>query len=208
MKTLLFLACLLAVSAFTVVHVDADVAKPKPPDQQSKVVMGRRLEIVPDQKVWQARLQISQSDFQELRAALNGETGSNTTIAASFGSNGSLLGSVALSRPRTIVAGVLLFLSVSFAGIWLARRSSATRMRKATAAGVVVVAVLGVASIITRGNAGPPPGYLNWKELPKNFSQGRATTGQMMIEVVPDNPDNPPPIRLLLPMKPKDGPAE
>jgi len=198
MKTLLSFACLLALSAFTTVSVVADVAKPKPPEQQSRVVMNRHLEIVPDAKVWQARLQISQSDFQELRAALNGETGSNTTIAAN----------IARSSTRTIVAGVLLFLSVSFAGVWLARRSSATRARKAIAAGVVVFAVLGVAAVITRGNAGPPPGYLNWRELPKNFSQGRATSGSLAIEVVPDNPNNPPGIKLLLPTKPKDGPAE
>ncbi|HEY3579145.1 MAG TPA: hypothetical protein VGK82_01335 [Pyrinomonadaceae bacterium] len=197
MKTLLFLACLLVLSAFAVASVSADIAKPpKPPE--TKVVMGRRLEIVPDAKFWQARLQISQSDFQELRAAVNGTTGSNTTIAAN----------IAQSSTRTIVAGVLLFLSVSFAGVWLARRSSATRARKAIAAGVIVVAVLGVAAIITRGNAGPPPGYLSWKDLGKNMQQGKATAGQMMIEVVPDNADNPPPIRLLLPTKPKDGPAE
>jgi len=197
MKTLFSFACLLALSAFAAVSVVADVAKPKPPEQQPRVVMGRRLEIVPDQKVWQARLQISQSDFQELRAALNGETGSNTTIAAN----------IARSSTRTIIAGVLLFLSVSFAGVWFARRSSATRARKAIAASIVAVAMLGVAAIMTRGNAGPPPGYLNWKELPKNFQQGKATAGQMMIEVVPDNPDTPS-IRLLLPTKPKDGPAD
>jgi len=73
MKTMLFLACLLALSAFAVVSVNADIAKPpKPPE--TKVVLGRRLEIVPDAKVWQERLQISQSDFQELRAAVNGGT--------------------------------------------------------------------------------------------------------------------------------------
>ena len=199
MKTLLSLACLLVLSALAVVSVNADIAKPpKPAEQQSKVVMGRRLEIVPDAKAWQARLQISQSDFQELRAAVNGETGSNTTIAAN----------IVRSSTRTILAGVLLFLSVSFAGVWLARRSSATRARKAIAAGLVIVAVLGVAAIITRGNAGPPPGYLSWKDLGKNIQQGKPTAGQMMIEIVPDNANNPPPIRLLLPTKPKDGPAE
>jgi len=197
MKTLLFLACLLALSAFAVVSVSADIAKPPKP-VEPKVVLGRRLEIVPDAKVWQARLQISQSDFQELRAAVNGGTGSNTTIAAN----------IAQSSTRTIVAGVLLFLSVSFAGVWVARRSSATRARKAIAAGVVVMAVLGIAAVMTRGNAGPPPGYLSWQNLGKNMQQGKATAGQMMIEVVPDNADNPPPIRLLLPTKPKDGPAE
>lgn len=198
MKTFVSLACLLVLSVFAALTVNADVAKPKPPEQQSKVVLNRQLEIVPDKRVWQARLQISQSDFQELRAALSGETGSNTTIAAN----------ISQSSTRTIIAGVLLFLSVSFAGVWLARRSSATRARKAIAAVVVVFAVLGVAAIMTRGNAGPPPGYLNWRELPKNFSQGRATSGSLAIEVVPDNPNSPPGIKLLLPAKPKDGPAE
>jgi len=196
MKTLLFLACLLVLSAVAAVSVSADIAKPPKPSE-SKVLLGRRLEIVPDQKVWQARLQISQSDFQELRAAVNGASGSNTTLAAN----------IAQSSTRTIVAGVLLFLSVSFAGVWFARRSAASRTRKAIAASIVVAAVLGVAAVITRGNAGPPPGYLSWKDLGKNFSQGRATAGQMLIEVVPDNPDSPS-IKLLLPTKPKDGPAE
>ena len=198
MKTLLLFACVLTLSAFTAVSVNADVARPKTPQPQSRVVMNRQLEIVPDAKAWQARLQISQSDFQELRAAVNGETGANTTIAAN----------IARSSTRTIVAGVLLFLSVSFAGVWFARRSSASRASKAIAAGIVVFAVLGVAAIITRGNAGPPPGYLNWRELPKNFSQGRTTSGSMAIEIVPDNPNSPPGIKLILPTKPKDGPAD
>lgn len=198
MKTLLSFACLLALSAVAAVSAPADIPKPKAPEQQSKVVLNRQLEIVPDRKVWQARLQISQSDFQELRAALNGATGSNTTMAAN----------IAQSSTRTIVAGVLLFLSVSCAGVWLARRSSAIRARKAIAAGVIVFAVLGIAAIITRGNAGPPPGYLNWRELPKNFSQGKGTSGSLSIEIVPDNPNSPPGIKLLLPAKPKDGPGE
>ncbi|HXQ74368.1 MAG TPA: hypothetical protein VN844_27935 [Pyrinomonadaceae bacterium] len=197
MKTLASLACLLFLVILPTQTAVADIAKPKTPDQQSKILLVRRLEIAPEQKVDQARLLISQSDLQELRAALNGETGSNTTIAAN----------IAQSPTRTIVAGTLLFLSISFAGVWLARRSSATRGHKAIAAGIMVLAVLGVAAIITRGNAGPPPGYLSWKDLSKNFSQGRATSGRLLIEVVPDNPDSPG-IKLLLPTKPKDGPAE
>jgi hypothetical protein len=194
MKTFLSFACLLVLTSLSTPIVRADIAKPKTPEQQSKVVLNRQLEIVPDAKVWQARLQISQSDFQELRAAVNGATGSNTSIAAN----------IAHSSTRTIIAGVLLFLSVSFGGVWIARRSSATRARKAIAASIVVFAVLGVAAIITRGNAGPPPGYLNWRDLPKNFSQGRSTSGSLAIEVVPDNPNSPPGIKLLLPKKPKE----
>lgn len=198
MKTLASLACLLFLAILPTQTVLADIAKPKTPEQQqSKIVLVRRLDIVPEPKFDQARLQITQSDLQELRAALNGETGSNTAIAAN----------IAQSPTRTIVAGTLLFLSISFAGVWLARRSSANRGRKAIAAGIMVLAVLGVAAIITRGNAGPPPGFLSWKDLPKNFSQGRPTSGRLLIEVVPDSQGSQG-IKLVLPTKPKDGPAE
>jgi hypothetical protein len=170
----------------------ADVPKPKPPAQPSKIVLRRTLEIVPDGRVFQARLQLSQSDLQELRAAMD-TAGGNTGVAAS----------IAQSPVRTIVAGLLLFLSVSFAGVWLARASSAGRARKAVAAGILVVAVLGAAAIITRGNAGPPPGYFNWMRLSKNFAQGKATSGEMVIEVVADEPNRTPGIKLLIPYNSK-----
>ena len=195
MKTLLSLVCLLALTGIAAQTLAADVAKPKSTEQLPKVVLRRNLEVVPDGKVWQARLQLTQSDLQELRAALDGASG-NTTIAAS----------IAQSPTRTIIAGVLLFLSVSFAGVWLAhaaRDSSAGRTRKAIAAGIVVVAVLGAAAIITRGNAGPPPGYLNWTRLSKNFAQGRTTSGDFVIEIVPDKPNTPPGVKLLVPYNPK-----
>ena len=193
MKTLLLFACLLAVAA--VQPAIADVAKPRPTEQPSKVVLRRKLEVVPDGNVWSARLQISQSDLKELRAALDGLPG-NTTVAAS----------IAQSPIRTIIAGLLLFLSVSFGGVWLARSRSAAgfgRTRKAIAAGLLVVAVLGVAAIITRGNAGPPPDYFNWQRLGKNFSHGKVTSGELVIEVVPDQPNTPPGMKLLVPFNSK-----
>lgn len=193
MKPLASLVCLLLLVALSTQTAFADIAKPKTPDQpSSKVVMRRHLEIVPDGKVFQARLQLSQSDLEELRAALDA-TGEQTGVAAS----------IAQSPGRTIVAGLLLFVSVSFAGVWLARTSSVSRARKAVGAGILVIAVLGAGAIITRGNAGPPPGYLNWSRLSKNFEQGRVTSGEMVIEIVPDEPNRAPGIKLLLPYKPK-----
>ncbi|HEY2964333.1 MAG TPA: hypothetical protein VGJ37_18080 [Pyrinomonadaceae bacterium] len=191
MKTFLSFACLLALGVLSTQTVSADIAKPKTPDQQSKVVLRRNLEIVPDGRVWSARLQLTQSDLQELRAALDG-TGGNTTVAAS----------IAQSPTRTIIAGVLLFLSVSFAGVWLAR-TSAGRRSKAIAAAMLVVAVLGAAAIITRGNAGPPPGYFSWMQLSKNYSHGKTTSGDFVIEVIPDQPNRPPGVKLLIPYNPK-----
>ena len=193
MKPLVYLACLLLLITISTQAANADIAKPRTPEQPSKVVLRRKLEIVPDGKVFQARLQLTQSDLQELRTALDTAGGSNTGVAAS----------IAQSPVRTIVAGLLLFLSVSFAGVWLARNSSAGRARKAIAVGVLVVAVLGAAAIITRGNAGPPPSYLNWVRLSKNFAQGNATSGDMVIEIVPDEPNRVPGVKLLIPYNPK-----
>lgn len=194
MKTLLSVAFLLFLAALSTQIVSADIAKPKPSEQQPRFMLRRKLEIVPDEKVWQARLQISQSDLQELRAALDG-AGSNTTVAAS----------IAQSPTRTLIAGVLLFLSVSFAGVWLARasRTSANGKNKVVAAAILVVAVLGAAAIITRGNAGPPPGYFSWMKLSKNFSQGKPTSGDFIIEIVPDQPNTPPGVKLVIPYNSK-----
>lgn len=194
MKTLISVAFLLFLGALSTQVVSADIAKPKPPEQQSKIVLRSKLEIVPDEKVWSARLQLTQSQLQELRAALDGAD-RNTNVAAS----------IAQSPTRTLIAGVLLFLSVSFAGVWLARasRSSLGGRSKAVAAVILVVAVLGAAAIITRGNAGPPPGYLSWMKLSKNFSQGKATSGDFMIEVVPDQPNTPPSVKLVIPYNSK-----
>ena len=195
MKTLLSVVCLL-LAPFAA-YANADLAAQLRSEQETKIVLRRKLEVVPDGKVWQARLQISQSDLQELRAALDGGGGGNNA-AAVF--------SVAQIPARTIIAGVLLFLSVSFAGVWLARsarNSSLSRWRKAIGVGVLIVAVLGAAAIITRGNAGPPPSYLNWSRLSKNFAQGRTTSGDFVIEIVPDQPNTPPGVKLLVPYNPK-----
>lgn len=199
MKTLLLVAFLLFLGAFSTQIVSADVPKPKTPEQQSKILLRSKLEIVPDEQVWSARLRLTQSQLQELRAALDGAD-KNTTVAAS----------IAQSPTRTLIAGVLLFLSVSFAGVWLARASRMPmgRKNKVVAAAILVVAVLGAAAIITRGNAGPPPGYLSWMKLSKNFSQGKATTGDFMIEVVPDQPNTPPSVKLVIPYNKQNGDDE
>jgi hypothetical protein len=74
---------------------------------------------------------------------------------------------------------------------------------KSIAVGILVVAMLGAAAIITRGNAGPPPGYFSWMRLSKNFAQGRATSGDFVIEVIPDEANRPPGLKLLIPYNPK-----
>ena len=147
-----------------------------------------RLVIVPDSKAWEARLQISQSDLQELRAALNNTPG-----------NESMARRVAHSSTRTILAGLFMFLSLSFAGVWLAR-SVQSRGQKFVTVLLLGTAVIGAAAIITQANAGPPGSYY-WKKLPQNLSKGTSTNGGVDIVVVPDGSDGSG-MKLIIPTRP------
>lgn len=194
MKAIL-LICSLSLSLLTITPIaNADLPKPKqsPKTSESRVVLHTSLEIAPDAKLYEARLQIPQSQLQNLRAALDA-AGGNSNVAASVTGN----------PTRTIIAGSLLFLSLSFAGVWLARSRSkrgARRMRKAVAAAVIVTATIGAAAIITRGNAGPP-GYYRWRNLPQALNDGKSTAGGLDIEIVADNPNSYNGMKLLIPLR-------
>jgi hypothetical protein len=176
----------------------ADIARPKPSPQPSpklvqegKPVFYTGLTIVPQGDVYyDAKLQISQSTLKELQAAL-----------ASAQVNSPSLGQrISGSSTRTMIAGLFLFLSVSFAGVWLAR-STSRRGHKAIAAVLLGVAVLGAAAIITRANAGPP-GYVRWAGLPKALTDGRPTSGGVSVEIVPEGSG----ITLVIPIRKAKGP--
>ena len=188
MKSLLFLFILAA----TVSPVNADVAKPKPSPKQ---ILHTSLEIVPDAKLYEAKLQISQSDFNNLRAAAEG-TGSSPVV-----------GGIVFSAPRTIIAGLLMFMAVSIAGVMLARKSSFGRTQKTVAAALLVAIVLGAAAIITRGNAGPP-GSWRWRNLPQALADGKPTIGGLDVEIVPDDQMNGRTMRLIIPLKKQNNPGE
>ena len=180
--------CLLLALA---IPTDADIAKPKekpsPAPERPKIVLHTRLVVVPDNKLWDAKLQISQSSLQELRAALVNE-------------NESTAQSITRSSTRTIMAGVFMFLSLSVAGIWLAR-SVNTRGQKGVAALLLATAVIGAAAIIAEANAGPPGSYY-WKKLPQNLAKGAPTSGGLDIEVVADGEIGSSGMQLVLPIKP------
>jgi hypothetical protein len=170
-----------------------DIARPRPNPSPSpelpKIVLHTRLVIEPDNKAWEARLQISQSSLQELRAALGNAPGNESAVQ-----------SVTHSSTRTIVAGVFMFLSLSFAGVWLAR-SVQSRGQKAVAALLFGTAVIGAATMIAQANAGPPGSYY-WKKLPQNLSKGAPTSGGVDIEIVPDGDIGSSGMKLILPIKP------
>ena len=73
------------------------------------------------------------------------------------------------------MAGLFMFLAVSFAGVWLAR-SNQRRNHKAIAAALLVAVVLGIGTVIVRANAGPP-GYVRWQNLPQSLKDGKETVG-------------------------------
>ncbi|HSS19070.1 MAG TPA: hypothetical protein VLL54_03285 [Pyrinomonadaceae bacterium] len=168
-------ALLLAVAVPTF----GDIAKPKSSPTllaEPRTVFHTRLAIVPDSKAWEARLQISQSDLEELRAALNNTPG-----------NQSLTQQLTHSSTRTMLAGVFLFLSLSFAGVWLAR-SMHTRGQKIAAALLFGAAVFGATTMMTNANAGPPGSYY-WKKLSQNLGKNQPTNGGVDIVIVPDGSD-------------------
>lgn len=197
MKQLISL-CVLCLLLATAMPAYGDIARPNPSPptpspatspQPPRIVFHTRLAIVPDPKAWEARLQISQSDLEELRAALGTTSG-----------NEALSGRIARSSTRTILAGLFMFLSLSFAGVWLAR-SVQPRGQKAITVILFGTAVIGAAAIISQANAGPPGSYY-WKKLPQNLTKGAPTNGGLNIVVVPDGSDGSG-MKLIIPMRPE-----
>lgn len=194
MKPLLVACCFVLITTQT---ISADIAKPKQPEKPAaRQVLHTSLEIATDPKAYEAKLQITESDLKSFRAALDGVSG-NTTIAASISN----------SPTRTIIAGLLMFLSVSIAGVFFARSSSFGRTQKAVGAVIVVAAVVGAAAIITRGNAGPPGSY-RWRNLPQSLAEGKPTIGGLDIEIIPDDARTGANMRLILPLKKQNATGE
>ena len=186
--------CTLCLLLGLAIPAYGDIAKPKekpsPSPELPRIVLHTRLVVVTDNKAWEARLQISQSTLQELRAALGNTNGNESTAQG-----------ITHSSTRTIVAGVFMFLSLSFGGVWLAR-SMQTRGQKAVAGLLFATAVIGAATIIAQANAGPPGSYY-WKKLPQNLSKGAPTSGGVDIEIVPDDANGSSGMKLIVPIKPE-----
>ena len=184
----LFTLCVLSLLISAALPAFGDIARPKPSPELPKILLHTSLTVVPDNKAYEARLQISQSSLQELRAAL-----------ADLPGNESMAQSISRSSTRTIIAGVFMFLSLSFAGVWLAR-SVQTRSQKAVVALLFCTAVMSAAAVMTQANAGPP-GSFYWKKLPQNLSKGAPTNGGIDIELVADSNEGSG-MKLIIPIRP------
>jgi ABC-type transport system involved in cytochrome c biogenesis permease subunit len=192
MKTLLCFCVLFLAAGLALANGKMAMRAPTPNIKPGKVVLRTTLEVIPDAQANEARLQITQSTLNELRAGINDGAG-NTAIAAT----------VSQSPTRTIVAGLLMFLAVSVAGVLLARSARSAsfgRTQKAVVALILIVGVIAAAAIITRGNAGPP-GSFRWRNLPQALTQGQATAGGVDIEIVPDEEMVGTRFRLIIPLK-------
>jgi len=185
-------AVLLLVS--TAVYSFGDIARPKdtPQPSEGKTVLYTSMTVKPDPKAYEARLQISQSTLQRIAHE-----------AGNLSSNDSMTQRLMHSSARTMMAGLFMFLAVSFAGVWFAR-SSQRRNHKATAAVILIATVFGLATVIVRANAGPP-GYLRWQGLPQNLKAGKITGGGVNIEIVPGDDSE---IRLIVPLRNTNQPGE
>lgn len=182
--------CALLVSA---IFAFGDIARPKPSPQakeEAKTVLYTGLEVTTDAKAYEARLQISRDTLERIAKE-----------AAGTPSSQSMTQNLMHSSTRTIMAGLFMFLAVSFAGVWLAR-SGQRRNVKVSAAVLVIAFMFGAATVMVRANAGPP-GYIYWQSLPNNLTNGKSTSGGVSVEIVPDNER----IKLIIPMR-KKNPSE
>lgn len=189
-RTLIMSAAICALLASAILAF-GDIAKPKPSPAEGKVIFYSGLSVTSDPKSYEARLQISQGTLKRLQEA-----------AANSGDGGSMAQRVMHSSTRTIMAGVFMFLAVSFAGVWFAR-SSQRRNHKAIAAVLLVAVVFGIATVIVRANAGPP-GYIRWQNLPQSLKDGKETVGGVQVELVPGD-DN---MKLIIPLRKSNRPGE
>jgi hypothetical protein len=170
------------------VYTFGDIARPKvsPAPEQGKIVFHTGLAVAADANAYEARLQISEETLRNIRAA-----------APSSPVNESMGLRIMHSSPRTIMAGLFMFLAVSFAGVWRAR-SGQRRNQRVLAAFVLGAAMLSAMAILVRANAGPPA-YLRWQNLPENLTKGQLTRGGLDIEIVPGNDG----MKLIVPLKNK-----
>ena len=178
----------------TATPIYADIARPQPSPEKPRVVLHTSMVVSTDTKAYDARLQISQESLNELRAALANMPANGSSAQT----GGSITQRLAGSSSRTLVAGLMMFLSLSLGGIWLAR-SVQTRSQKTVAGFLICTAVIGAAAIITQANAGPPPSW-QWRKLSANLTQGRPTYASVNIEIVPEGNG----IKLIVPVTPAD----
>src|SRR3989442_6737713 len=193
MKRTLIVSTAICALLASAIYAFGDIARPKTsPAPAAKTVLYTSLTVTPDSKLYEARLQISQRTLQEIaKEAGNPSSNQSTTQRLMH------------SSPRTIMAGLFMFLAVAFAGVWLAR-SGQRRNHKTIVAVFMIAGFLGLATVLVRANAGPP-GYVYWQNLPTNLTKGKPTSAGVNIEIVPGDDSE---IKLVVPVRNTNRPGE
>lgn len=174
----LLLLCAFATPAF------ADIALPEPAPTQTPQKVRRaaslpaaRMSIESRNDATEARLQIPRNVLRQLRAEMDRDSATDTAAGAAYSSH----------PTRTIIAGVLLSLSLAFAGVFVAR----TRSRNTKQAAVVVLVILaatGALAFKTLANARPPePRLLDAGSLRRATTPDAELKGQIRVEIVPED---------------------
>lgn len=194
MKRILISTAAIGALLTSFVFAIGDIARPKPtkpiePIRQLSV--NSSLTITSDSKISDARVLIPAETLKEINEAV--QKGDDSA---------SLMQSIRHSSTRTMMAGLFMFLAVSFAGVWLAR-SNQRRNIKAVAAVLVIAFVFGFATVIVRANAGPP-GYVRWRDLGQALKEGKETSADVSIEIVPGDGD----IKVIIPVRSTNRPGE
>ena len=187
MKRTLFATTAILALLASAIYAFADVARPKPSPVEPKGLLYTGMTITSDPTKYEATLQISENTLRRLQEAA-GRNGENTSLSQS----------IIHSSGRTMMAGVFMFLAISFAGVWFAR-SSQRRNHRSVAAVLLIAIAFGVGTVIVRANAGPP-GYIRWQNLPQSLKDGKETVGGVQIELVPGD-DN---MKLIIPLRKKN----
>ncbi|MFN2579163.1 MAG: hypothetical protein ABR607_15930 [Pyrinomonadaceae bacterium] len=191
MKQTLFATAAIFALLASAVFAFADIARPKPSAVQPKSLFYTGITIKSDPQAFEARLQISEQTLKRLQDAAGGRGGTTSLSQGIMHSSG-----------RTIMAGVFMFLAISFAGVWFARAGQ-RRNHNAIAAVLLVAFIFGVGTVIVRANAGPP-GYIRWQNLPQSLKDGKDTSGGLMIEVIPGDEN----MQLIIPLRKTSRPGE
>ena len=184
MKQMLITTGVVLALAGAAMFAFGDMARPKPSaTPEAKSVLYSGLTIVTDSKASEAKLQISEASLKLI------------SEGAAREGNASLIQNITHSSNRTMMAGVFMFLAVSFAGVWFAR-SNQRRNTKAIAAVLIIAFIFGVGTAIVRANAGPP-GYIRWPNLPQSLKDGKPTYGGVEVEIVPGDEN----MKLIIPLR-------
>ena len=184
MKQMLITTGVVLALAGAAMFAFGDMARPKPSaTPEAKSVLYSGLTSVTDSKASEAKLQISEASLKLI------------SEGAAREGNASLIQNITHSSNRTMMAGVFMFLAVSFAGVWFAR-SNQRRNTKAIAAVLIIAFIFGVGTAIVRANAGPP-GYIRWQNLPQSLKDGKPTYGGVEVEIVPGDEN----MKLIIPLR-------